>query len=34
VEGVDTNRWRILGVRNPADHGIDISEIAGMHGGG
>jgi HD-GYP domain-containing protein (c-di-GMP phosphodiesterase class II) len=34
VEGVDTNRRRILGVRNPADHGIDISEIAGMHGGG
>jgi len=32
VEGVDTDRWRIVGVRDPEDHGIDMSEIADYQG--
>ncbi|MCP1727474.1 HD-GYP domain-containing protein (c-di-GMP phosphodiesterase class II) [Natronospira proteinivora] len=32
VEGVDTERWRIVGVRDPEDHGIDMSELADIQG--
>lgn len=32
VEGMDTDRWRILGVRDPEAHGIDMSEIADTQG--